>query len=99
MNAFGISACSFLPFNPLASDFPLAFIAARIGIEHGWDHIYSLTLQHQLFTSGPHGDHLGLAGIAKRVRELGGAAWFERGRGGGVKLRVEVPLGGADGVA
>ena len=56
-------------------------------------------LQHQLFTSGPHGDHLGLAGIAKRVRELGGAAWFERGRGGGVKLRVEVPLGAADGVA
>jgi signal transduction histidine kinase len=52
-------------------------------------------LQHQLFTSGPHGDHLGLTGIAKRVRGLGGAAWFERRRGGGVKLRVEVPLGGA----
>jgi signal transduction histidine kinase len=55
-------------------------------------------LQHQLFISSPHGDHLGLAGIAERVRGLGGAAWFERRRGGGVKLRVEVPLGGAVGV-
>jgi len=56
-------------------------------------------LQHQLFTSGADGDHLGLTGIAKRVRELDGAAWFERRRGGGVKLRVEVPLGGAADVA
>jgi hypothetical protein len=36
--------------DPLANDFTLAFIAARIGVEHGWDRIYSLTLQHQLFT-------------------------------------------------
>jgi signal transduction histidine kinase len=56
-------------------------------------------LQHQLFISRPDGDHLGLAGIADRVRALGGASWFERRRGGGVKLRVEVPLGGAIGVA
>ena len=56
-------------------------------------------LQHQLFISRPDGDHLGLAGIAERVRSVGGATWFERRRGGGVKLRVEVPLGGAVGVA
>ena len=56
-------------------------------------------LQHQLFISRPDGDHLGLTGIAERVRGLGGASWFERRRGGGVKLRVEVPLGGAVGVA
>ena len=49
-------------------------------------------LQHQLFVSRPHRDHLGLAGIAGRVRGLGGAAWFERRPGGGVKVRVEVPV-------
>jgi signal transduction histidine kinase len=56
-------------------------------------------LQHQLFISRPDGDHLGLAGIAERVRSVGGASWFEGRRGGGVKLRVEVPLGGTVGVA
>ena len=56
-------------------------------------------LQHQLFISRPDGDHLGLAGIADRVRGLGGASWFERRRGGGVKLRIEVPVGGSVGVA
>jgi signal transduction histidine kinase len=55
-------------------------------------------LQHRLFISQPNGDHLGLTGIAERVRELGGAAWFERRRGGGVKLRIEVPFGGTAGV-
>jgi signal transduction histidine kinase len=55
-------------------------------------------LQHQLFICRPDGDHLGLAGIAERVRSVGGATWFERRRGGGVKLRVEVPTGGAIGV-
>jgi signal transduction histidine kinase len=55
-------------------------------------------LQHQLFISRPDGDHLGLAGIAERVRSVGGASWFEGRRGGGVKLRIEVPLGGAEGV-
>jgi signal transduction histidine kinase len=55
-------------------------------------------LQHQLFNSRPDGDHLGQAGIAERVRGLGGASWFERRRGGGVKLRIEVPVGGAVGV-
>ncbi len=49
-------------------------------------------LQHKLFVSRPDRDHLGLAGIAERMRALGGAAWFERRRGGGVKLRVEVPV-------
>ena len=48
-------------------------------------------LQRQLFNSLPDGDHLGLPGIAERVRGLGGAARFERRRGGGVRLRVEVP--------
>src|ERR1700729_636949 len=55
-------------------------------------------LQHQFFTSVPNGDHLGLSGIAERVRGLGGAAWFERRRGGGVKLRVEAPAGIIDSV-
>jgi len=36
--------------DPLDSDFTLVFIAVRIGFEHGWNHIYSLALQHQLFT-------------------------------------------------
>src|SRR5207237_3319864 len=36
--------------DPLASDFTLVFIAVRIGTEHGWSHIYSLQLQHQLFS-------------------------------------------------
>ena len=35
--------------SPLASDLTLDYIAARIGIEHGWNHLYSLTLQRQLF--------------------------------------------------
>jgi hypothetical protein len=34
----------------LANDLTLVFIGARIGIEQGWSHIYSLGLQHQLFT-------------------------------------------------
>jgi len=56
-------------------------------------------LQHHLFIPQLNGNHLGLTGIAERVRELGGATWFERRRGGGVKLRVEVPLGGSVGPA
>jgi hypothetical protein len=36
--------------DPLDNDFTLVFIAVRIGFEHGWSHIYSLALQHQLFT-------------------------------------------------
>jgi hypothetical protein len=36
--------------DPLDNDFTLVFIAVRIGFERGWSHIYSLTLQHQLFT-------------------------------------------------
>jgi hypothetical protein len=35
--------------DPLANDFTLVFIAVRIGLEHGWSHVYSLPLQHQLF--------------------------------------------------
>ncbi len=49
-------------------------------------------LHQQMFLSRTNGGHLGLPGIAEQVRGLGGAAWFERRRGGGVKLRVEVPL-------
>ncbi|MGO9820069.1 MAG: GAF domain-containing sensor histidine kinase [Solirubrobacteraceae bacterium] len=56
-------------------------------------------LQRHLLAPHPSGDHLGLAGIADRVRSLGGTAWFERRRGGGVKLKVEVPLGGTVGIA
>ncbi|HEX3976949.1 MAG TPA: histidine kinase [Solirubrobacteraceae bacterium] len=43
----------------------------------------------------PAGEHFGLAGIGGRVRELGGSAAVRRHRGGGVSLRVEVPLPGA----
>ena len=35
--------------DPLANDFTLAYIAARIGVEQGWSHIYSLSLQFQQF--------------------------------------------------
>ena len=34
----------------LDNDLTLVYIGARIGLEHGWNHIYSLDLQHQLFT-------------------------------------------------
>jgi hypothetical protein len=33
----------------LDNDLTLVYIGARIGLEHGWTHIYSLDLQHQLF--------------------------------------------------
>jgi len=33
----------------LDNDLTLVFIGARIGLEHGWSHVYSLTLQHDLF--------------------------------------------------
>lgn len=56
-------------------------------------------LQHHLHSPHPPADHLGLAGIADRVRSLGGTAWFERRRGGGIELKVEVPVGGTVGVA
>ena len=36
--------------DPLANDFTLVFIAVRIGLEHGWNQVYSLSLQHQLFS-------------------------------------------------
>ena len=35
--------------SPLDNDLTLSYIGARIGIEHGWNHLYSLTLQQQLF--------------------------------------------------
>jgi signal transduction histidine kinase len=38
--------------------------------------------------------HLGLAGIAERTRRLGGSATFRPRRGGGVRLLVEIPVGG-----
>jgi hypothetical protein len=34
----------------LDNDLTLIYIGARIGLEHGWSHIYSLTLQHDLFS-------------------------------------------------
>jgi signal transduction histidine kinase len=52
-------------------------------------------LQRLLGDAGPAGRHFGLAGIAERVRELEGTVSFGRRRGGGVRLAVEVPLGGA----
>ena len=36
--------------DPLDSDLTLVYIGVRIGLEHGWSHIYSLALQHDLFT-------------------------------------------------
>jgi signal transduction histidine kinase len=51
-------------------------------------------LQRGLLRARPSGHHLGLANIGQRVRALHGSASFGRRRGGGVKLRVEVPLGG-----
>jgi hypothetical protein len=33
----------------LDNDLTLVYIGARIGLEHGWTHIYALDLQHQLF--------------------------------------------------
>lgn len=33
----------------LANDLTLVYIGARVGLEHGWGNIYSLTLQHELF--------------------------------------------------
>jgi hypothetical protein len=35
--------------DPTDNDLTLVYIGARIGLEHGWSHIYSLQLQHQLF--------------------------------------------------
>jgi signal transduction histidine kinase len=49
-------------------------------------------VRRQLEASTPAGEHFGLAGIGGRVRELGGSAAVRRRRGGGVSLRVEVPL-------
>jgi hypothetical protein len=41
----------------LDNDLTLVYIGARIGLEQGWSHIYSLPLQHELFTQlRPHGD-------------------------------------------
>ena len=34
----------------LDNDLTLVYIGVRIGLEHGWSHIYSLPLQHELFT-------------------------------------------------
>ena len=34
----------------LDNDLTLVYIGARIGLENGWSHLYSLSLQHQLFT-------------------------------------------------
>lgn len=51
-------------------------------------------LQRQLLCPDLSGRHLGLAGIRERVRVIGGSAAFERRRGGGVRLKVEVPLAG-----
>jgi hypothetical protein len=34
----------------LDNDLTLVYIGVRIGLEHGWAHVYSLGLQHELFT-------------------------------------------------
>jgi signal transduction histidine kinase len=54
-------------------------------------------LRRRLQTHGAVGEHFGLAGMGGRVRELGGRATVRRRRGGGVSLRVEVPLPTAGG--
>ena len=51
-------------------------------------------LEGQLHASDRAGRHFGLASIASRVRELAGGVSFQRRRGGGVRLMVQVPLGG-----
>src|SRR5207245_10087943 len=33
----------------LDNDLTLIYVGVRIGVEHGWRHIYSLPLQHDLF--------------------------------------------------
>ena len=41
----------------LDNDLTLVYIGARIGLEHGWTHIYSLPMQHELFAQlRPHAD-------------------------------------------
>ena len=41
----------------LDNDLTFVYIGARIGLEQGWSHIYSLALQHDLFLQlRPHGD-------------------------------------------
>jgi signal transduction histidine kinase len=54
-------------------------------------------LEQLLLEPRPSGHHLGLTGINERVRGLGGAAGFRRRRGGGVNLKVEIPVGGSAG--
>jgi signal transduction histidine kinase len=49
-------------------------------------------VRRRLKACTPAGEHFGLAGIGGRIRELGGDATVRRRRGGGVSLRVEVPL-------
>ncbi len=45
-----------------------------------------------LEATGSAGAHFGLAGIGGRVRELGGSVFVTRRRGGGISLKVELPL-------
>jgi signal transduction histidine kinase len=52
-------------------------------------------LRRRLQACSAAGQHFGLAGIGGRVRELGGSATVTRRRGGGVSVRVQVPLPGA----
>lgn len=54
-------------------------------------------LQRLLTAPRPSGQHLGLTGIAERVRGLGGTAAFGRRRGGGVSLNIQIPVGGTTG--
>ena len=53
-------------------------------------------LQGQLTASSTADRHFGLSSIAGRVSELAGSVSFRRRRGGGVRLTVQVPFGGAD---
>ena len=45
-----------------------------------------------LEATGRAGAHFGLAGIGGRARELGGSVSVARRRGGGIRLKVELPL-------
>jgi signal transduction histidine kinase len=54
-------------------------------------------LQRRLTAPRPSGQHLGLTGIAERVRGMGGSAAFGRRRGGGVSLHIRIPVGGTTG--
>jgi signal transduction histidine kinase len=60
-----------------------------VGDDGGGD---ARAVKRGLEATGPAGAHFGLAGIGGRARELGGSVSVARRRGGGISLKVELPL-------